>query len=141
MQPLVVTYERNQRILRAGDLVGPVDVEALEALGLQEPAFKFSDLMADVAYVALIALVIGLYMLRFRPRVLNQSRYVWLLFWLLLFFVGLIRLMIPGHTILPYLYPMAALSIMLAVLIEVRLSILITILMGLLIGYIAGSGL
>jgi hypothetical protein len=141
VQPLVVTYEQNQRILRAGDLAGPEDVEALEALGLQEPAFKFSDLMADVAYVALIALVIGLYMLRFRPRVLDQSRYVWLLFWLLLLFVGMIRLMIPGHTVLPYLYPMAALSIMLAVLIEVRLSILITILIGFLIGYVADGSL
>jgi putative nucleotidyltransferase with HDIG domain len=136
VQPAVVTYEQNQRILRAGDLVGPEDVEALEALGLQEPAFEWSDLMSDVAFVALIGFVIGLYILRFQPRFLKQSRYLWLLFFLLLLFVGLIRLMIPEHTVLPYLYPMAALSIMVAVLIDVQLSILVTILMGVVIGYV-----
>jgi putative nucleotidyltransferase with HDIG domain len=49
--------------------------------------------------------------------------------------------MVPGHTVLPYLLPMAALSIMLAVLIEVQLSILVTILIGLIIGYVADGSL
>jgi putative nucleotidyltransferase with HDIG domain len=137
VQPVVVTYEQNQRILRAGDLVGQGDVEALEALGLQEPAFEPADLLSDIAFVALIGLVIGLYILHFQPSSLKRPRYLWLLFFLLLLFVGLIRLMVPAHTILPYLFPMAAFSIMVAVLIDVQLSILTTILTGLIIGYIA----
>lgn len=137
VQPVVVTYEQNQRILRAGDLVGPEDVEALEALGLQEPAFELPDLISDIAFVALIGLVIGLYILRFQPSFLERPRRLWLLFVLLLLFVGLIRLMVPGHTLLPYLFPMAAFSIMVAVLIDVQLSILTTILTGLIIGHIA----
>lgn len=141
VQPVVVTYEQNQRILRAGDLVTPADVEALEALGLQQPAFKWPEATGKAAYVTIIGLTIGLYMLRFRPRLLDQSRYLWLLLWLLLLFIGMIRLMVPGHTILPYLFPMAALSIMLAVLVEVRLSILVTILIGLVIGYVADGSL
>jgi putative nucleotidyltransferase with HDIG domain len=141
VQPVTVTFEKNQRILRAGDLVTPADVEALQAMGLQQPMYEPRELIGKVAYIALLGLVIGLYMLRFRPHVLDKSRYMWLLFWLLLLFVALVRLMVPGHTILPYLYPMAALSIMLAVLIEARLSILITIVIGLVIGYIADGSL
>ncbi len=137
VQPLVVTYEQNQRILRAGDLVVLEDVEALESLGLQEPDFELTDLLSDVAFIALIGLVIGLYVLRFRPRFLNRPRYMWLLLFLLLLCVALIRLMVPDHTILAYLFPMAAFSIMVAVLIDVQLSILTTILTGLIIGYIA----
>jgi putative nucleotidyltransferase with HDIG domain len=137
VQPLVVTYEQNQRILRAGDLVGLEDVEALESLGLQEPDFEPTDLLSDVAFIALIGLVIGLYVLRFRPRFINRTRYIWLLLFLLLLCVALIRLMVPDHTILAYLFPMAAFSIMVAVLIDVQLSILTTILTGLIIGYIA----
>lgn len=141
VQPVVITYEQDQRILRAGDLIGPGDVEALEALGLQQPAFEPSDLIGGVAYVTVIGLLIGLYTLRFRPRALDRPRYLGLLFLLLLLFVGAVRLMVPGHTILPYLFPMAALSIMLAVLIEVRLSILVTVFIGLIIGYIADGSL
>jgi putative nucleotidyltransferase with HDIG domain len=141
VQPVTVTFEKNQRILRAGDLVTSADVEALEAMGLQQPVYEPRELIGKVAYIALLGLVIGLYMLRFRPHILDKSRYMWLLLWLLLLFVAMVRLMVPGHTILPYLFPMAALSIMLAVLIEVRLSILITILIGLVIGYIADGSL
>ncbi len=141
VQPVVVIYEKNQRILRAGDLVRPADVEALEELGLQQPAFNLSAVVGDVAFITLIGLIIGLYILRFRPRVLGQPRHMWLLLLLLLLFVGMIRLMVPGHTLLPYVFPMAALSIMLATLIEVQLGILVTILMGLVIGYIAGGSL
>lgn len=141
VQPVVVTYEKNQRILRAGDLVRPADVEALEELGLQQPVFNLSAVVGDVTFITLIGLVIGLYLLRFRPRVLGQPRHMWLLLLLLLLFVGMIRLMVPGHTLLPYVFPMAALSIMLAALIEVQLSILVTILMGLVIGYVAGGSL
>jgi putative nucleotidyltransferase with HDIG domain len=141
VQPVVVTYEKNQRILRAGDLVRPADVEALEELGLQQPIFHLSAVVGDVTFITLIGLVIGLYLLRFRPRVLGQPRHMWLLLLLLLLFVGMIRLMVPGHTLLPYVFPMAALSIMLAALIEVQLSILVTILIGLVIGYVAGGSL
>ena len=137
VQPVVVTYEENQRILRAGDLVGAEDIEALEALGLQQPALELSDLLRDVAFVALIGLLVGLYILRFQPRFLGRPRYLWLLFFLLILCVGLIRLMIPGHTIVSYLFPMAAFSIMVAVLIEVQLSVLSTMLLGLVIGYVA----
>jgi putative nucleotidyltransferase with HDIG domain len=141
VQPVVVTYEKDQRILRAGDLVRSADVEALEELGLQQPASNLSAVVGDVAFITLIGLIIGLYLLRFRPRVLGQPRHMWLLLLLLLLFVGMIRLMVPGHTLLPYVFPMAALSIMLAALIEVQLGILVTILMGLVIGYIAGGSL
>jgi hypothetical protein len=141
VEPVIVTYEQDQRILRAGDLVGPADVEALEAVGLQEPAFTLPKLIGDVAYITLIGLVIGLYVLRFRPRILEQPNHNWLLLLLLLIFIGLVRLMVVGHTILPYLFPMAAFSIMMAVLIEVRLSILTTILIGLVIGYITEGSL
>jgi putative nucleotidyltransferase with HDIG domain len=141
VQPVVVTYEKDQRILRAGDLVRSADVEALEELGLQQPAFNLSAVVGDVAFITLIGLIIGLYLLRFRPRVLGQPRHMWLLLLLLLLFVGMIRLMVPGHTLLPYVFPMAALSIMLAALIEVQLGILVTILIGLVIGYIAGGSL
>ncbi|MEJ2555728.1 MAG: hypothetical protein P8186_05775, partial [Anaerolineae bacterium] len=70
VQPVVVTYEKDQRILRAGDLVRSADVEALEELGLQQPAFNLSAVVGDVAFITIIGLIIGLYLLRLRPRVL-----------------------------------------------------------------------
>ena len=141
VQPVSVTYEKNESILRVGDLVRPEDIEALQELGLQQPTFEMPDIVGAVAYVAIVALVMGLYLLRFRPRTLNQPRYQGLLFLLLLLFIGIARVMIPGHTLLPYLFPIAALSIMLAALIDVQLGILATLLIGLIVGYVANGSL
>jgi putative nucleotidyltransferase with HDIG domain len=141
VQPVTVTYEKNESVLRVGDLVRPEDIEALQELGLQQPAFELPDVMGTIGYVVLIALVMGLYLVRFRPRALDKPRYQGLLLLLLLMFIALARGMIPGHTLLPYLFPMAALSIMLAALIEVQLGVLATLLVGLIAGYIAGGSL
>ncbi len=141
VQPVTITYEKNESVLRVGDLVRPEDIEALQELGLQQPAFELPDAMGAIGYVVLIALVMGLYLVRFRPRALDKPRYQGLLLLLLLMFIGLARFMIPGHTLLPYLFPMAALAIMLAALIEVQLGILATLLVGLIVGYISGGSL
>jgi putative nucleotidyltransferase with HDIG domain len=141
VQPVTIAYEKNESVLRVGDLVRPEDIEALQELGLQQPAFELPDVMGTIGYVALIALVMGLYLVRFRPRVLDQPRHQVLLLLLLLMFIGLARGMVPGHTLLPYLFPMAALAIMLAALIEVQLGLLATLLVGLIVGYIAGGSL
>jgi putative nucleotidyltransferase with HDIG domain len=141
VQPVTVTYEKNESVLRVGDLVRPEDIEALQELGLQQPAFELPDAMGAIGYVVLIALVMGLYLVRFRPRALDQPRYQVLLLLLLLMFIGLARGLIPGHTLLPYLFPMAALSMMLAALIEVQLGVLATLLIGLIVGYIASGSL
>jgi putative nucleotidyltransferase with HDIG domain len=141
VQPVTITYEKNESVLRVGDLVRPEDIEALQELGLQQPAFELPDVMGTIGYVVLIALVMGLYLVRFRPRALDKPRYQGLLLLLLLMFIGLARGMIPGHTLLPYLFPMAALSIMLSALIEVQLGVLATLLVGLIVGYIAGGSL
>lgn len=141
VQPIPVTYEKNEIILRAGDLVRAETIEAMEELGLQQPAFDLPEVAGTVAYVTILGLVIGLYILRSRPRTLDQPRYLGLLLLLLLLFVGTARVMIPGHTLLPYLFPMAALSIMVAVLVDLQLGVLVAILIGLIAGYIGGGSL
>ncbi len=99
------------------------------------------ELLGILAYVTLIGLVMRLYLVQFRPRLLEQARYRWLLLLLLVLFVSAALVMIPSNTFLPYLFPMAALSILLAMLIDPHLSIIVTILVGLGVGYIAHGSL
>jgi putative nucleotidyltransferase with HDIG domain len=99
------------------------------------------DLLGILAYVTLIGLVMRLYLVQFRPRLLDQAHYRWLLLLLLVLFVSAALVMIPANTFLLYLFPMAALSILLAMLIDPHLSIMVTILVGLGVGYIAHGSL
>jgi putative nucleotidyltransferase with HDIG domain len=112
--------------------------ETLGALMLQRSTL---ELLGILAYVTLIGLAMRLYLVQFRPRLLDQARYRWLLLLLVVLFVGAALVMIPANTFLPYLFPMAALSILLAMLIDPHLSIMVTILVGLGVGYIAHGSL
>ncbi|MEW5959876.1 MAG: HDIG domain-containing metalloprotein [Chloroflexota bacterium] len=111
------------------------------SFALISPQLVF-NLLGLVALVTLMGLVIRLYLLQFRQRLIEQGRYFWLLFLLLLLFLGLARVLIPADSlILPYFFPMATLSIMLAVLFDVQFSILITVLGGFIVGYLADPSL
>jgi putative nucleotidyltransferase with HDIG domain len=112
--------------------------EEFGALVLQRPTLK---LLGSLAYVTLIGLVMRLYLVHFRPRLLDQPRYRWLMLLFVVLFGGAALVMISANTFLPYLFPMAALSILLAMLIDPHLSIMMTILAGLGVGYIAHGSL
>lgn len=141
VQPVTVTYEQNESVLRAGDIVRPEHIEALQMLGLQQSASRPLANLGVAGLVALLAAIVGAYIWSFQPKPLQDSRHKWLLPGLLMLFVGLARLMVPGHTLLPYLLPIGALAMTLACLVDVYFAILVTALMGLLVGYVADGSL
>jgi hypothetical protein len=116
-------------------------VSALQDIGLFVVRQPISELLGVIGYVVLTGLIVSLYLAHFRPPTLNQARFSWLLVLLLLLFVGLAWVMIPDYSLFAYLFPMATLSIMLAVLVDAQLSILVTFLMGLTLGHIASDSL
>jgi len=141
VQPISVTYEQNESILRAGQVIRAQHIEALQALGLKESDLPSLTALGTLAYVLLLGLVVGMYVWRFRPRPLKHPHYVWLTFGLSLVFLAMARLMVPGHALLPYLFPAAALAVTLGALIEVHFGMLVAMLTGLTVGQIAGGSL
>ena len=141
VQPVSVTIEKNESILRAGDVVNPADIEALQALGLQQPAFKTLDLFGTVAFVVFLGVLLVLYINRIRPKALQQSQYLWITGALLVLYVAMIRLMVPEHTILPYLIPVAALSITLSAFVDPYFGVLVTVLVGMVVGFVGDGSL
>ena len=141
VQPVSVTYAHNESILRAGQVIRPGQIEALQAQGLQEVGSASLTVVGLLAYIGLLGLATGLYVWHFRPRQLDESRYAWLAFGLSLLFVVMARLMVPGHTLFPYLFPGAALAITLGMLINVHFGMVVATLLGLAVGYVAGGSL
>ena len=138
--PITVKVEQNESIVSAGDVVGPREKEALDELrSLQQPQNSwFEDFAIPVLLVLLITLVIGVYLIQYLPHVLKDGKQLLVLAVLMLIFIVLAKFMIPNAG-LAYLYPIAALSMIVATVIDVQLAFILTTLLALLGGYLAAE--
>ncbi len=141
VQPVTQTFERNEVILRAGDIVTPLDVEALQALGLQQRTWSWDAFRTAAGFVVLLSLVLLYYLWRVEPQLWLRHNDILLLAAVLAVFILAAKIAIPVRTVAPYIFPYAALTIVLAIALNPRLAILTTALFALTIGYLTGGSL
>ncbi|MCS7261311.1 MAG: HDIG domain-containing protein [Anaerolineae bacterium] len=141
VQPISVTFEQNEVIVRAGEVIRPEHLEAFRALGLREADSPTRTLVGTWAYLSMLYLIVSVYVWRFRPPRLTDGRYIALTFGLSLLFMMLLRVMIPGRTLLPYFFPVAAWPIVLGALVDVQFGMLVATLASMTVGYITNGAL
>ncbi|MDH4137200.1 MAG: HDIG domain-containing protein, partial [Anaerolineae bacterium] len=141
VEPVTRVLEEGEVVLRAGDIVDSLDLEALDALGLRQAETEWPDIVSAVIFVLAITIILDLYLLRLRSDFLANRRHTFLLFVLIVLFILGAKLTVPGHTLLPYLFPSAALSMLLMVLLGPQLAVAVTIVLSLMVGFMAGGSL
>lgn len=141
VEPVSQTLARNEVILRAGDIVTELDVEALRALGLQQRTWSWSEFRSAAAFVALLGLIFLYYLWRMEPELWLRRSEGLLLALVLAAFLLIAKIVIPVRTVAPYVFPYAALGMILSIALHARLAIVVTVLFTLLVGYLTGGSL
>ncbi|MBC7262752.1 MAG: HDIG domain-containing protein [Chloroflexi bacterium] len=139
--PIQRTIERGEIIVRSGDVVTALDIEELEALGLLRGPQGWQKVVGTFFFVASMVLVLLVFMYRFRPEMLTSHKRRVLLVLTILSSLILAKAMIPGHVVLPYVFPMAAISMLLALLFDISVALMVTTMLSFAVGVIAGSSL
>lgn len=134
------TLSRGQIVFREGSIVTDLDIEALEALGLLSRK-RNVDIGVSFLVSALLSVFLGLYIYQLQPQVLNQRRQEILLLFLLAFFMILAWLLIPSGSVLPYLFPSAALAMLVATTIGPPTAIGASVFLGITCGWLGGRSL
>ena len=116
VEPKPVSYIAGQVVMREGALVTPAMIEALQHMGLATPRVDWTDVAGLALFALLLASIMGLYLWRFEPELSRQPISLFLAAVLLLAFILAAKIMVPGRTVLPYVYPAAALAMLLTVL-------------------------
>jgi len=138
VEPVKVTIEANELIVPSGRVVGEREMEKIQALGLQQPQFSWmQDLVAPAILLLVTVIIFGMYVAQYSPRTLKQSNRLSLLAVLVIIFLGTAKILIPAGLFLPYMYPIAALTMMVAVLVDAPLAFIITAILAFLAGYIS----
>jgi putative nucleotidyltransferase with HDIG domain len=139
VEPRQRQIEAGQIVVRQGDVVNVLQIEALDALELRQTQVSWDRLIGYMLSALLAALLIGLYVWRFEPTLLKRPRALFLLLLLLLIFMLVGKIMLPNRTVTPYIYPAAAFSMLVAVLVGPGIAMLSTIVLAGLVGVIAGN--
>ncbi|MGQ9553688.1 MAG: HD family phosphohydrolase [Anaerolineae bacterium] len=128
VKPVATTLQAGQAIIRAGDRVTELQVEALEQIGLVQPAHDWRETASVLLSMAGIILLIYLYMVMREPDLGRDWRRLAMLSVISLAFALVARLMVSDHVLLPYVYPAAALPMLTAVLVSPTLAFIIGLL-------------
>jgi len=137
-----VTIADNERIVRQGELVTELDIEKLTQVGLLQSQLNWRDVAAIFVASLLAVVLITMYWHQFFwERRRDNGRYLTILSTLILTFAAIAKLMVTGSGFFPYLFPMAAFSMLLSVVFDVRFSLILTIIMAALFGFLVPNSL
>ncbi len=139
--PIEQTYERGQTVVRDGQVIGPLELEALEALGLRNPELDWR-LVAGAALLAFTMIgMLSAFIWHFDRPLLYRDRRMILLASLLLIAVVAAKMIVPGRPLWAYLVPLPAVSMLLAILLDARLAISVSVVLSVVLAWIAGGSL
>ena len=117
------TIEQGEAILREGEIVTPLAIEALEAEGLMRARLELSDYVAPALYALLLIVLLCAFFARLRPSIFAYPRTLLLVVFLVLVFAVGARLIGGDHTLLAYLFPIGAAGMLLAVLVDSQVAL------------------
>lgn len=140
VDPVVVDIRQGQTLVRNGEKVTTLDIEELQAFGLDEAQPDVARLGGwFVLAVLLVALVLA-WVWRFRPALWHRNNVLVLIGLTLLFFAFALRLT-GGRSILPYFVPTAAAGMLLAILLDASVAIVVQVAIAILAGAVNGAAL
>jgi putative nucleotidyltransferase with HDIG domain len=107
VEPVRVTVQRNEAIVRAGDPITTLDLEKMTELGLTEPAGDVLPVIGYALLSLLLAILLVGFLWRFQPAIWQRPRSLVLFLFILLASAVVLRLA-GDRTIAAYLVPTSA---------------------------------
>ncbi|MFW6082778.1 MAG: hypothetical protein ACOC8C_01850, partial [Chloroflexota bacterium] len=111
--PVARRFEEGQVIVREGDRVRALDIEALDQFGLRQSRTGWKDVVSSAALAVVSVTLFYLYLARFEPDAVWNGQQPLILALLTIVFVLGSGLMVPSGRVLRYLAPAPALAMLL----------------------------
>jgi hypothetical protein len=135
--PVMRNFITDESIIPAGKVIAATDFEALQQYGLAQPKNHWQDLISSMGLTILSVAVFILY-IRLHPDQFSGNlgmRKLALLLVLFLLFLIIGRLIIPGHAIIPYVYPVMGFALTISALFSIEMAIISVVPLAFLIPY------
>jgi putative nucleotidyltransferase with HDIG domain len=141
-EPVKVTTRQGEAIVREGSLVHALDIEALDAFGLRQQEIDWKVVVGAVSLAVVVTVILELLIFRLQPSLWARGRASAVTCLLIAIFVAAGKLMLPmSDSVVPYLYPLPALSMILSILFGPALGMSIGVVVALIGGYMSGGSI
>jgi len=131
------SYAADQNIIQRGQVISDVDYEALEQFGLAQSVNRWQDI-ASASLLTALTVVYAVVYLRQHPELAEGNpglRNLCVLVVFFLLFLLIARLTIPGHSVVPYMFPVMAYGLMISALFSTELAIVAILPLAILIAF------
>jgi len=134
VEPVERSIAQGEIILRLGDRVDALDIEALDALGLLQTERTWRDYLSAFLMAGLLTGILVAFVIQRQRHFWSNNLQVFLLSSIFIVFILLAKVMSPETTLLPYLFPLAAMTMLVGALIDLPIAVVTTLLIGALVG-------
>jgi membrane-associated HD superfamily phosphohydrolase len=135
--PVTRTFMPNETIIQGGNVITDTDYEALSKFGLAQPQNQWQEVLSTVG-LSLITTGIFLFYYQRNHEFFSGNlgmRKLAVLVTLFLLFLFIARIFIPGHAVIPYVYPVMGFALTTSALFSPELAIVSVIPLAYLIPY------
>jgi putative nucleotidyltransferase with HDIG domain len=119
VQPVSRSFAAGETIVTRGAILSATDMEALLQFGLTQPEIRWQDLSSAAILILLVLIFMGVYLSR-NAYLAQDLRAIAMMAVLFLIFLVVARLVVPGHTVIPYVLPIAAYALVVSSLIGAK---------------------
>ncbi len=137
VSPVMRSFITDETIIQGGKVITSTDYEALQQYGLAQPKNRWQDFISALGLSILSVAVFILY-IQYNPNLISSNlgmRKLTLLLVLFLLFLFIARVTIPGHAVIPYVYPVMGFALTISALFSTELAVISVIPLTFLIPY------
>lgn len=139
--PISQSFVQGQTVVARGRVITEVDLEAMTALGIVQPELSLQNTTSHLITILLAFAIFGIFITRFTPSFFTAPRLMIFVGLLFLLFLFIARITVPNRTVLPFLFPSAALAMLVAVTLGPNIAVALAVIFGALISVITDGRL
>lgn len=135
--PVTRSFMTNETIIQGGKVITVTEYEALQQYGLAQSKNRWQDIVSSLG-LSLITTAIFIFYYRRNPDLFTGNpglRKLSLLVMLFLLFLFIARIFIPGHAVIPYVYPVMGFALTISALFSAELALVSVVPLAFLIPY------
>ncbi len=130
VEPITRQIMAGEVLVRRGQIISDSDLEALNIFGLGEPANRADLMITSGILVVICGLICALYYNRRKDfQSLTETKTILLVASVFVLFLALARFLVIERTVIPWLYPIAAFGLTIAIVLHLETGVLLTTLL------------